>query len=65
MTPEMEDVVAALEAIMMVTDPMRHLRSQRARALARQIARTALADLRRPRLVASTQRLEIENGRIL
>lgn len=45
-----KEMIAVLEAIVMVTGS-RSARAERSRAIAGQIARTALADLRRPRLV--------------
>jgi hypothetical protein len=50
-----EDIIKTLEAIVWITDARRAIRPQRARAMAGQIARTAVEDLRRPRLVETSQ----------
>ena len=46
---ERDDMIAKFEAIVWVTDPRRATRRERQAALARQIARTAIEELRPPR----------------
>ena len=53
-----DDLIKTFEAIVWVTDARRAIRPQRARAIARQIARTAVEDLRRPRLVETARETE-------
>ena len=51
---ERDDMLANFEAIVWATDPRRAIRRERQAALAGQIARTAIIELRRPRLVESS-----------
>jgi hypothetical protein len=45
------DVMQTLEGMIWITDPRRALRPQRVRAIVGQMAKTALQNLRRPRLL--------------
>lgn len=52
---ELDDMLRTFHAIVWVTDPRRGIRAQRVRAIVGQIARTAIENLRRPKLIKSSQ----------